>query len=109
MVEAQVPRVTSTGASLDSLEHYLLAMPNVSPQLAAQLRALGDIQNIVPVPVVIDKQTSQRVSVNGVQGLQVGDNTGLGAGVMWEKNGMIYVVAGPLTMNEVMSVADGLR
>jgi hypothetical protein len=109
LVEAQAPRVTSTGASLETLERYLLAMPNVSPNLAAQLRALGDIQNTVPVPVVIDKQTARSVSIQGAKGLAVGDNTGLGAGVMWQKNGIIYVVAGPLSMDEVMSVANGLR
>lgn len=109
LVESPAPRVTSTGAPLATLERYLLAMPNVSPDLANQIRALGDIQNIVPVPVVIDKQTAQRVTVDGAQGLAIGDNTGLGAGVMWQKNGVIYVVAGPLTMNEVMTVANGLR
>jgi hypothetical protein len=109
LVEAQAPRVTSSGASLDALERYLLSMPNVTPQLAAQIRALGDIENTLPVPVVIDKQTANRVTVSGVQGLAIGDNTGLGAGVMWEKNGMIYVVAGPLSMDQIMTVANGLR
>lgn len=109
LVEAQQPRVTSSGASLETLERYLLSMPNVSPQLAAQIRALGDIRNTVPVPVAIDKQTAHEVTVQGVKGLAIGDNTGLGAGVMWEKNGIVYVVAGPLSMNDVMAVADGLR
>ncbi len=109
IVQANVPRITSTGASLDVLERYLLSMPNVSPQLAAQIRALGDIQTTVPVPVVIDKQTARRVNVSGTPGLAIGDNTGLGAGVMWQKNGRIYVVAGPVSMDEVTAVADGLR
>jgi hypothetical protein len=109
IIQLQAPHVTSTGASLDTLEQYLLALPNVTPELAKQIRALGDIQNTVPVPVVINKQTAQRVTVGGVQGLAIGDNTGLGAGVMWQKNGIIYVVAGPLTMDEVMTVANGLR
>ncbi len=109
LIEAAVPRVTSSGASLDTLERYLLSMPNVSPSLAAQIRALGDIQNTIPVPVVIDKQTARHVTVDGVNGLAIGDNTGLGAGVMWQKNGLIYVVAGPLSMSEVMTVANGLR
>jgi hypothetical protein len=109
LIEAQAPRITSSGASLDTLERYLLSMPNVSPQLAAQIRALSDIQNTVPVPVEIDKQTARRVTVNGTQGLAIGDNTGLGAGVMWEKNGIIYVVGGPLSMDDVMAVANGLR
>lgn len=109
LVQMQAPRVTSSGASLDTLERYLLSLPNVTPELAKQIRALGDIQNTVPVPVVIDKQTAQRVSIAGVQGLAIGDNTGLGAGVMWQKNGIVYVVAGPLKMDEVMTVANGLR
>ena len=109
LIEAQAPRITSTGASLDTLERYLLAMPNVSPQLAEQIRALGDVQNTVPVPVVIDKQTARRVTVHGAQGLAIGDDTGLGAGVMWESNGIIYVVGGPLSMDDILAVANGLR
>lgn len=109
LIEAQRPRVTSSGTSLDTLEQYLLAMPNVSPRLAEQIRALGDIGNTLPVPVAIDKQSAQSVTVQGVKGLAIGDNTGLGAGVMWEKNGIVYVVTGPLSMNDVMAVANGLR
>jgi hypothetical protein len=109
LVEAQAPRVTSSGASLDTLERYLLSLPNVTPDLAREIRALGNIQNTVPVPVVIDKQTARRVTVNGAPGLAIGDNTGLGAGVMWQKNGIVYVVAGPLRMDDVLAVANGLR
>lgn len=109
IVQARAPRVTSTGASLDELERYLLVMPNVSPQLASQIRALGDIQNIVPVPVMLDRQTARRVTVHNAPGLAIGDNTGLGAGVVWQSGGIVYLVAGPLSMDEVMNVADGLR
>ena len=109
LVEAPAPRVTSSGASLETLERYLLSMPNVSPDLANQIRALGDIQNTVPVPVVINKQTARSVTVDGVQGLAIGDNTGLGAGVMWQKNGIIYALGGPLSMDQLLSVANGLR
>jgi hypothetical protein len=109
LIEAQRPRVTSSGTSLQTLEQYLLAMPNVSPQLAQQIRALGDIRNTLPVPVAIDKQSAQSITVQGVKGLAIGDNTGLGAGVMWQKNGIVYIVTGPLSMNEVMTVANGLR
>lgn len=109
IVEAPVPRVTSTGVSLEVLERYLLSMPNVSPNLAERIRALGDIQNTVPVPVIVDKQTARTVRVHGASGLAIGDDTGLGAGVMWQKNGVIYVVGGPLSMEQVTSIADGLR
>jgi hypothetical protein len=109
LIEAQAPRVTSSGAPPDVLENYVLSMPNIAPQLASQIRALRDIRTTVPVPVRIDKQSAHRVEVQGVQGLAVGDNTGLGAGVMWQKNGIVYVVAGPLSMKDVLAVANGLR
>lgn len=109
LIEAVAPRVTSSGASLDVLERYLLSMPNVSPNLAAQLRALSDVQNTLPVPVLADKQSSRSIAIDGVTGLAIGDNTGLGAGVLWQKNGIIYAVAGPLSMDQVMSIAHGLR
>lgn len=107
VIEMQAPRVTSSGASLQTLKNYVLAMPNISPELASQIQSLGE--NTVPVPVNIDKQHAQRVSVDGVQGLAIGDNTGLGAGVLWQKDGIIYAVGGPLSMDDVLTVANGLR
>jgi len=109
VIEAQAPRVTSSGAPAGVLENYVLSLPNISPQLANQIRALRDIRTTVPVPVRVDKQSARRVQVQGVQGLAVGDNTGLGAGVLWQKNGIVYAVAGPLSMNDILAVADGLR
>jgi hypothetical protein len=38
----------------------------------------------------------------------VGDNTGLGSGVIWIK-GNLFVVAGPLKQSEVVKVADNLK
>lgn len=109
VVEAQAPRVTSNGAPPEVLERYILSLPNISPQLANQIRALRDIRSTVPVPVRSDKQSAHPVTVHGVQGLAIGDNTGLGAGVLWQNNGIVYVVAGPLSMNDILAVANGLR
>ena len=109
IVQAHAPKVTSSGASLQTLEQYVLAMPNVPRALADEIRALGDLQNTVPVPVVIDKQTARHVTIDGADALAVGDNTGVGAGVMWQKRGMVYVVGGPLRMDDVLSIANGLK
>jgi hypothetical protein len=49
------------------------------------------------------------VQVQGVPGYAVGDNTGLGSGVIWEKGGIIYGVAGTLSQDAVLSVANSLR
>ncbi|HEY8313699.1 MAG TPA: hypothetical protein VIG51_05945 [Candidatus Baltobacteraceae bacterium] len=108
-VQARAPRVTSTGATLPVLERYLLAMPGIPPQLATQIRALGDLGQTLPIPIRPDKQTAQRVTVQGAQGLAIGDNTGLGAGIVWQKNGIIYGVAGPLREDDVLAFANGLQ
>ncbi|MGZ3496678.1 MAG: hypothetical protein ACXVAK_03875 [Vulcanimicrobiaceae bacterium] len=108
-VQARAPKVTSTGASLAVLENYMLAMPGMPPQLASQIRALGDLSQTVPVPIRPDKQTAQQITIDGAQGLAIGDNTGLGAGVVWQKNGIVYGVGGPLSEDEVLAFANGLR
>ncbi|MDQ2872686.1 MAG: hypothetical protein M3R35_06125 [Candidatus Eremiobacteraeota bacterium] len=107
--QTQTPRVTSTGASLATLESYLLAMPGVSPQFAEQLRALGDISHTVPIPIIIGKQLAQHATVDGSDALAIGDNTGIGAGIVWQKNGIIYAIAGPFTMDRVTAFANGLK
>jgi hypothetical protein len=49
------------------------------------------------------------VTVQGVQGLAVGDSTGLGSVVIWEKDGIIYGVGGPLTEDQVLDIANSLH
>ncbi|HEY5348743.1 MAG TPA: hypothetical protein VIJ64_03395, partial [Candidatus Lustribacter sp.] len=109
VVQSIAPVVRSSGASLRELESYLLSVPGVSPQLAAQIQAIGDPSSTLPVPFLANKQTAQRVTVDGSSGVAVGDNTGVGAGVVWEKNGKIYVVFGALAQDQVLNVADSLH
>jgi hypothetical protein len=110
MVVAQglAPVVRSSGASLPELESYLLSMPGVTPELADQIRAIGNA-SALPIPFMPTKQTAQTVTVHGVSGLEIGDNTGLGAGVVWQEDGKIYAVFGTLTQSEVLDVANSLR
>lgn len=110
LVEMQIPTVTSRGASFQQLERYMLRLPGITPALAAQLRELRDLQGRMPVPINIDKQISKTVTIDGVTGLAVGDNTGLGAGIIWQKNGIVYGIAGnAMTMKSVLALANGLQ
>src|SRR5579872_1712112 len=63
IVQAPVPTVTSTGATVAEIETYLLEQPGVSPALAAQIRAIGDPTTTVPIPVPIDRAFGQRVQI----------------------------------------------
>ncbi len=104
-----VPVVRSSGATLAELEKYLLAMPGVSPQLAAQVRAIADPSSTLPVPFRSNKQSAQHVRVHGAPGIAIGDNTGVGAVVMWQSHERLYIVGGPLREDEVLKIANGLR
>lgn len=109
IAQAWVPTVQSTGVSVRQLEDYLLAQPGISPQLAAQIRAIGDPSQTLPIPIPVSLATSHPVRVQGVQGLAIGDATGLGSAVVWVKDGVVYAVGGTLTEDQVLQVANALR
>lgn len=107
--QTAAPAVTASGASASEIERYVLSQPGISPQLAAAIRALGSPGNAWPIPIPVDVASSHSIQVQGVKGLAIGDSTGLGAGILWQKNGTIYSVAGTLTEQELLSVANALR
>jgi hypothetical protein len=109
VAESAAPLVTSTQVTAKQLENYILSMPGISPQLAASLRAIGDPSTTLLIPVPIQYATSSKVTVQGVQGVALGDNTGAGAGVIWIKNGKVFAVAGFLKQSEVLTIANGLK
>jgi len=109
VIEAAAPRVTSTGASARQIEDYLLEQPGISPALVSAIRNIGDPTATLPIPIPVEVATSHPVQVQGVQGIAIGDNTGIGSGVVWQKDGMVYAVAGPLTEDQDIAVANSLR
>ena len=106
---AKAPTVGSDGASVADIQGYLLSQPGVSAALAAQIRAIGDPASTLPVPIPVGQAQARNVSVHGTTGLFVGDSTGLGSGVIWQQNGLVYVVGGSLTEAEVLAVANSLK
>ena len=106
--QAPAPRVYSTGASVRDIIDYLLVQPGVSPSLAAQIRAIGDPSTTLPIPIPVDREQAQTVWIGGSPALAVGDETGVGAVVIWERAGMVYGVAGPLRESELLAVANSL-
>jgi hypothetical protein len=109
VAQGRPPVVQSDGVTVEQLQSYLLAQPGISPQLAAQIRAIKDPSSTLPVPIPVDMASSKKVTVQGVDGIFVGDSTGLGSAVIWQKDGIVYGVAGTLTEQEVLAVANSLR
>jgi len=107
IAQTRIPTVDSTGATAAQLEDYLLSQPGVPPDIAAQLRAIKDPTSTLPVPIPKGLATTQPVQVNGVSGLLI--KAAIGAGVVWEKNGVIYAVGGQLTPDQVLAIATTLH
>jgi hypothetical protein len=106
---AKAPTVGSDGATVAEIQGYLLSQPTVSPALAAQIRAMGDPASTLPVPIPVGQAAAKNVGVHGTTGLFVGDSTGLGSGVLWQQNGLVYIVAGTLTEAETLAIANSLK
>ncbi len=107
---ATMPRPTarSTGASIGQLEAFLLAQPEIPPQLAAEIRLLGDLRTVLPVPVPSGASVHS-VKVAGQPGILLSDSSNAAAGVVWEdRQGMLRVVVGILDSRDALNVADEL-
>ena len=107
--QAKAPTVSSDGVTVDQLRAYLLSQPGISPQLAAAIRAIGDPSSTLPVPVPTELAISHPVTVQGVQGLYIGDNTGIASAVIWQKDGMMFEVIGSFNEGQALSIANSMR
>jgi hypothetical protein len=109
VAEMKSPQVTSSGASVAEIKSALLAQPGLSPTLRSAISSIDNPEGNLPIPIPSGYVNSHPVHVQGVNGTAFGDNTGLGSAVVWIKNGKVYAVAGTLTENQVLAVANGLR
>lgn len=107
--EAAAPKVTSTRATVKEIEDYLLAMPGVPADLAAAIRAIGDPSSTLPIPIPVERANAQQIQVQGVNGLTIGDNTGIFSVIVWQKNGMVYGVGGTLPQDQALAIANSLH
>ena len=102
------PTAQSTGASLSQIEAFLLAQPGIPPQLAEEVRLLGDLRTTLPVPVP-PGASARSVEVDGWPGVLLADSSNAAAGVVWEDGrGLLHVVVGILDSQDVLNVAKQL-
>ncbi len=66
------PTAVSTGATIGQIEAFLLRQPGISPELAEELRLLGDLGTTLPVPVPAGASV-RSVEVGGSPGVLVAD------------------------------------
>lgn len=109
IAQSRAPVIRSDGATIDELRTFLLAQPGISPRLAEQIRAIGDPSETLLVPIPLDFATGKEVTVRGTRGVMVGDSTGIGGAVVWVADGIVHMVAGSFSENELLQVANSLR
>jgi len=107
--QTTAPTIASSGASLRTIETYLLRVPGISKQLVRQIESIGNPATTLPIPIPVNWAYAQHVTVQGHQAVLVGDNTGVASIVVWEDHGVIYGVAGALTQGQVLQIANSLR
>jgi hypothetical protein len=107
--ETTAPVATSSQVTVVQFENSLLALPGISAELKAAIKAIGDPSTTLPVPIPVQFGTSTAVTIQGtIKGLALGDNTGVGAGVVWIKNGVVYGVVGTIKRDDAVNVANQL-
>jgi hypothetical protein len=108
VAEMRSPQVSSTGVSVADIKSALLAQPGLSPTLRSAISSIDDPTGNLPIPIPAGYVNAHSVKVHGVTGTAFGDNTGLGSAVIWIKGGIVYGVAGTVTEDQVLAVANGL-
>ena len=112
IVKSTTPVATSTQVTVQQLTDYLVSVPGISPELTKAIQALGT-GTTLPVPVPVEYATSSKVKVQipdgtKVDGVGLGDNTGVGAGVIWVNAGSVYAVVGTIKLLDALEIANHL-
>lgn len=108
VAEMRAPQVSSTGATVADIKKALLSQPGLSPAVRSAIQSIDDPRGNLPLPIPAGYANAHRVTVRGVTGTAVGDNTGLGAAVIWIKDGHVYGLAGTVTEDQLLAVANSV-
>ncbi len=104
------PTVTVSGdATLEQFRSFLLSLPGLPADTVAQLQAIDDWTQTLPIPVPQDEAVSQHVTVDGAPGVSVQDAQTRHGVVLWQRDGMVYGVGGSYGEQELLAVAASLQ
>jgi hypothetical protein len=109
VARAVAPTAYSSGIPFRTARDYLLSLPGLPEDVASQLRNFSGDGTTLPLPVPAELVTSSTADVGGVPATVLTSRDGTMAGVVWVDDGVVTVVAGSLSADEVLSVARGLR
>jgi len=106
---AVAPTAFSSGVPFETVRDYLLSLPGLPDDVAAQLRTFTADGSTLPLPVPADEVTTSSAEVNGVPATVLATRDRTMAAVVWVEGGVVTAVAGSLDAEELLSVAEDLR
>lgn len=111
LIIAQMPSptlVTPGYLDMDQLRDDILRLPGLPSGFSDQLRAIDNWPStlIIPVPSGF---SSDDVTVSGEPGLLLEADEGDESVVLFAKNGMLYIVTGPLSSDALLELAGSLN
>lgn len=108
IAKSVVPTVSSPTVSAAEFEAYLLKL-DLSPALADAIKALGKNGTMLPIPVPVQFASHETITIKGnIPAVALGDNTGLGSGVVWISGGYVYAVGGTVKKDDARAIANNL-
>jgi len=106
---AVAPTAFSSGVPFETVRDYLLSLPGLPDDVAAQLRTFAADGSTLPLPVPADQVTTSSARVDGVPATVLVARDRTVAAVVWVDDGVVTAVAGSLDSDEVLSIARELR
>jgi hypothetical protein len=106
---AVAPTAFSSGVPFETARDYLLSLPGLPDDVAAQLRTFTADGSTLPLPVNADHLTASSAQVGGVPATVLATRDRTMAAVVWVDDGVVTAVAGSLDADEVLSIAQDLR
>ncbi|MGX7824734.1 hypothetical protein ACTG9Q_06550 [Actinokineospora sp. 24-640] len=109
VARAVAPTAFSSGAPFPQVRDYLLSLPGMPEEIAAQLRSFAADGSILPLPVPGEYVTTSEARVNGKSATVLATRDGAMAAVVWVDSGLVTFVAGAMDADEVLSIAEDVR
>jgi hypothetical protein len=106
---AVAPSAFSSGVAFETVRDYLLSLPGLPEDVAAQLRTFTGDGSTLPLPVPADRFETSSAQVRGESATVLAARDKTMSAVVWVDDGELTVVAGSLDTDEVLVVARGLR
>ena len=103
------PTAFSSGVDFETVRNYLLLLPGLPDDVAAQLRTFTADGSTLPLPVPSDQVDTSSAQVDGETATVIRARDKSMAAVVWVDDGAVNVVAGSLDTDEVLAVARGLQ